>query len=58
MSTSTALLEVLEQLKKEREQTQAVAAPLSSWAEYRQWQEMWNPNWSVAGEMIYPSNPV
>ncbi len=58
MSTSTALLEVLKQLKTECDQTPEVNLPISSWAEYRQWQEMWNPNWSVAGEMIYPSNPA
>lgn len=58
MSTSTALLEVLEQLKAEREQASVAAVPPSSWREYRRWQQMWNPNWSPAAEIQpYESNP-
>lgn len=58
MSTSTALLEILKQLKAEQQTPEVTVAP-NSWEEYRHWQEMWNPNWSVAGEQqIYSSNPV
>lgn len=51
MSTSTALLEVLEQLKEEAERTPEIIVPFPSWNEYRKRQQMWNPNWSQAAAM-------
>lgn len=52
------MLEVLRALQKEaREATAASQAP-RDWQEYRQWQQMWNPNWAPAAELdLFRSDP-
>lgn len=58
MSTPTALLEVLEELKQEAKRTPGIIVPFPSWDEYRERQEMWNPNWSRAAEFdVYGWSP-
>jgi hypothetical protein len=56
MSTSAGLLEILEQLKQEAERVPEHFVPMDSWQDYRQWQEMWNPNWSRAAEIDIPDS--
>lgn len=59
MSTPESMLEVLTRLHQEAKMTRETPRPWLSWSDYRQWQEMWNPNWSRAGELdLYgPNSP-
>lgn len=51
MSTSNALFEVLKQLDEEAKRAPVRKEPWHSWQQYRQWQQMWNPNWSPAAQI-------
>lgn len=58
MSTPMALLEVLKELEAEARHSPEIGVPINSWHHYQQWQQMWNPNWSRAGELdLYQSSP-
>lgn len=53
MSTPTALSEVMKALKEEAKRVPEIIVPFRSWAQYRERQEMWNPNWSAAGDLDF-----
>lgn len=54
MSASTALLEVLKALRAEAACTPEIRVPYWNWTDYRQRQELCNPNYSRACELERP----